>query len=410
MLPDPITAAPATATRRGRAGGTLRLLSVLLGILLVTGWSAPAAGADTSGSEPPVAPSASAAPGTAQTGSADPAPAADRVTWGVEPVPGAEGEPRVSFRHDLDPGGTAADTLVVRNFAEREVTFDLYARDGITTPDGRFDIAQAEVTPTDSGSWIELETTSVTVPAQGVVEVPFRISIPATATPGDHPAGIVATVRTTGGDGEGAAVSVERRVGARVHLRVTGDIAPALEVQQLSTAFTGEWTLVSGGRLRTTFEVANTGNIRLGAQGSITVSGPFGLGSRTVALTPVAEILPGTSVPVDVEIDGVPPLFLAGAEVTLHPVAVAADAAPQAAPAAASLRTAAVPWAWIVVAAVLALIVTNLLMSRSRWRRRLAAAVAAAAPTPPAGDATVEAAPESGTTAPEPASAAPRHR
>ncbi|MEK8107066.1 hypothetical protein NKG94_21505 [Micromonospora sp. M12] len=66
----------------------------------------------------------------------------------------------------------------------------------------------------------------VTVGPNETRVVPFTITVPKGATPGDHPAGIAATVTSTGGT-----VSVESRVGFRVMVRVNGSARAALPVR-----------------------------------------------------------------------------------------------------------------------------------------------------------------------------------
>ncbi|TGJ94378.1 hypothetical protein DLJ96_19990, partial [Actinotalea fermentans ATCC 43279 = JCM 9966 = DSM 3133] len=78
---------------------------------------------------------------------------------------------------------------------------DVYASDGVVTADGQFDLLPAGATPVDGGAWITLgegdtagPTQRVEVAAESSVTVPFTVAVPADATPGDHPAGVVAAL------------------------------------------------------------------------------------------------------------------------------------------------------------------------------------------------------------------------
>ncbi|OLT10596.1 hypothetical protein BJF78_28565 [Pseudonocardia sp. CNS-139] len=168
-----------------------------------------------------------------------PAPAQDgTVTWAVQPADTEGPDGRVSFRYELDPGGVVADNVIVTNYSEVDVDFRLYASDGVTTPSGAFDLLPGSRPPVDAGSWVTLAETSVRLGPRQARIVPFTVTVPPNATPGDHPAGIVAAVGDTAGATD---VTVERRVGARVHLRVGGELAPRLDVSALDVGYGGGW-------------------------------------------------------------------------------------------------------------------------------------------------------------------------
>lgn len=62
------------------------------------------------------------------------------------------------------------------------------------------------------------------MPAGKRADIPFEFKVPANATPGDHIGGLVASVRQTEESADGQRPEVERRVAARVYLRVTGPV------------------------------------------------------------------------------------------------------------------------------------------------------------------------------------------
>ena len=125
------------------------------------------------------------------------------------------------FDFVAEPGEQIQDQVAVSNHGTGAVTFAMVTNDGIFTPMGNFDIRTSDQEPQDSGGWFEVQP-SVEVPAGETVIVPFTISVPPNVTPGDHPAGIVATV-TTASSAAGPGVGVESRVGVRVNLRVPGE-------------------------------------------------------------------------------------------------------------------------------------------------------------------------------------------
>ncbi|MFJ9040532.1 hypothetical protein ACIRF8_28620 [Streptomyces sp. NPDC102406] len=125
----------------------------------------------------------------------------------------------------------------------------------------------------DTGAWIVFAERSVRVPARTRAEIPFTLTVPAGATPGDHPGTIVA---------RGAGRS--SRVG--VHLRVSGPTLAALTVEHVR--------VVAGDRI--TYDVVNRGNTTLTPRLTVRADGILGRvldkGPRTLPV----ELPPGRRV------------------------------------------------------------------------------------------------------------------
>lgn len=365
----PRTAAP----RRRRASAALVLLAAL--------------------ALPTAAPAAALTPGAAEpVPAAEPAPAAEaaaRTTWALEPATAEGPDGRVSFRHAVDPGAEVAEHVTLTNFSDHPATFEVYAGDGLVTADGQFDLPPTGTAAEAAGSWIALgdaagtlaepgATQRIEVPAGSAVTLPLVVRVPADATPGDHPAGVVAALATDAGAG----VAMDSRVGARLHLRVTGDLAPALAVQDVRAAYTPSWNPFAPGTLRVSYTVANAGNVRLGATTSASAAGPSGLAGSTAEGATLREVLPGGAAAGSVEVEAWPLVRLGGA-VAVTPTVVGDDEVTAALAAAeASWSAWAVPW--VQVALVLLLVGGVLAVRQARTRReaatqrRIAAAVARA--------------------------------
>lgn len=318
---------------------------------------------------------AAAADEPAPAASPDPAAAA---TWALGPAgpDGADG--RISLRHTIDPGASADDQVVLTNFSSRATTFTLYTGDGVVDDGGTFDIGAAGDTPTDSGSWITLGPVDgaqpdadgrlvLQVAAESSVLVPLTITVPADATPGDHPAGVVAELAA----GEGA-VQLASRVGVRVHLRVAGDVVADLRVTDVQARWVPSWNPFAAGTVHLTYDIENAGNVRLGSEARTTLAGPFGLGSATSTASH-REILPGRAVTVEADLRAWPAVRSTG-QIEVRPGVVGDDAL------AVVLLTGSsgfgvwtVPWAQL---ALVAAVVALLLVVR-RTRRRAAARVQA---------------------------------
>lgn len=296
----------------------------------------------------------------------------DAVEWSVAPADEAGEDGRISLRHVVDPGGTAADHIAVTNRSAVTAEFTVRAGDGVVGSDGAFDIAEGE--PVDAGAWISiggLEGDRLTLAAGETRVLPVTIAVPADATPGDHPAGIVVGLSQ---DADG--ITVTHRVGVRLHLQVAGDIAASLAVSDVQASFAPSWIPFAPGILTVEATVSNTGNVRLGAASSVTVSGPFGL-SDTRSTHTAAELLPGDETRHRVELE-VWPLFTLFGGVTVSPSALGEDAVDL--PDAVSAEVTAVAISWTGVAVLVIVAVAVLVIVR---RRRRAAANASAPVSPP---------------------------
>ncbi|MDG4762596.1 DUF916 domain-containing protein [Solwaraspora sp. WMMD406] len=316
------------------------------------------------------------------------------VTWAVQPSDADGPDDRVSFRYELQPGDSVTDHVTVTNLSDHDVAFQLYASDGITTSAGLFDLLPAGEQPRDAGSWIELGQTRVELAPDQRTTVPFTLRVPADATPGDHPAGIVAAVGGTGTD----ELSVERRVGARVHLRVAGDLTPALVPSDPDTDFVGGWSSDGQGTMHVSYDVVNTGNVRLQGSTTVELRAPFGIWSRTFDVGEVPELLPGATFRVELTVEEVPALVMLTTSARVVPRTVGVDEVPVALPEGeARERTWAMPWFWTLTSLVLVAAVTAGVLTRGRRRRQMAAALARAradgrreAGTPSTGSAPAE--------------------
>jgi hypothetical protein len=327
---------------------------------------------------------------------ADPAPAAgaaaapgSRTTWTLEPSNPDGSDGRVSFRHVLDPGAELTEHVTLTNFSDHPATFSVYAGDGLLTADGQFDLPPAGTAPEAAGSWIALGDPAgelgepgaaqrLEVDPGAAVTLPFVVRVPADATPGDHPAGIVAALTTAAPDG----VTLDSRVGVRLHLRVTGDLAPALAVEVVSAAYTPSWNPFGRGTLRVEYAVANVGNVRLGATTTTEAAGPFGLARTATPGPDVPEALPGATVGGGTEVAAWPFGRLTGS-VAVAPAVVGSDEVPAVPVAVGSaFGVWAVPWSQLALVLLLAGAVPG-----ARWllrrredatQRRITAAVEAA--------------------------------
>jgi len=364
--PRPRPPAGAATSRRHRRSAVLP--AALLTAALLTGTLLVGAPAGAATADETTAPAAGDQPGDSS------------VTWTISPATAEGPDSRISLRHGIDPAAAATDHVAVTNFSPQAVTFDVYASDGTVTADGAFDLVPAgEDRPDGSGSWIEIGAVGDAAPRDGggitleiapesTVVLPVTITVPAGATPGDHPAGIVAELAQ---DAAGE-VQVVSRVGVRTHLRVTGDLAPTLQPVVEDVRWNPSWNPFAAGTLTITYTVANTGNVRLGSSETLRQAGPAGAGAQVVEQDH-GEILPRESVTATAATPTWPILRTAGT-LTVAPTVVGADDVPgDLPPAEVSYSAWTLPWSQL---ALVALLVGALLLRR-RARRRRALAVEA---------------------------------
>ncbi|MBO3095180.1 COG1470 family protein [Cellulomonas dongxiuzhuiae] len=294
------------------------------------------------------------------------------VTWTVQPATADGPDGRISLRHVLDPGASVTDHVAITNFSERSATFAVYAGDGVVSDSGHFDLPPGDSSAQDGGAWLTLGdvpgaervddgTLRLTLDPGAAVTVPLAITVPADATPGDHPAGVVAELVS------GDTVRLAARVGTRLHLRVTGDVVASLAPQDVTTRWEPSWNPFAPGTVHVRYRVANTGDVRLAARAATTLAGPFGAGAAEHAVD-VREVLPGQSALVEAELEVWPVVRVAG-HVDARPWVVGEDVVD------AALRTGSaqvavwvVPWSQL---ALLVLVVGGVL--GVRWGRRRSA-------------------------------------
>ena len=224
--------------------------------------------------------------------------AADNGSWSVYPA-ASQVAARPYFYLSADPGQTIQDKVVVANKTAKPLTFRLYAADAYNTArDGGFAVRTVTETMRGVGAWAKPAKSRVTVPAHKTVTVPFTLHVPEGAEPGDHPGALVALdERVDKGDGS-LALGVQRAVGARVYLRVSGPTLPALAVEHVHVSH--HQPLVPGlgdSDATISYTLHNTGNVTLDPKVTLKAQGLFGRTLLSRGLTRIpAELLPGQRV------------------------------------------------------------------------------------------------------------------
>ncbi|WP_434741404.1 WxL protein peptidoglycan domain-containing protein [Micromonospora sp. SH-82] len=328
-----------------------RTAVALLGLLLLAPMAGPGA--------------ALAAPAPSPSGSTSaPAPDASAgARWAVQPSSAKGPTGRNYFIYDLSPGDTLTDHVGVSNLSDRPLAFEVYGTDAYTTTDGAFALLPAAQTATDVGSWVQFEQRRWTVEPGRRADIPFRLTVPANATPGDHAGGVIGSIAQARTTQDGQRVLVDQRLAARIYLRVAGEVQPAVTVESVTVAYDNPINPLGGGDAVVTYTLRNSGNIRVAGTGAVTLAGPFGWELARTDPVELPELLPGATFTVTERITGVPPALRLTAEVDVRATTVDDPLPPV-------LRAAAV-WAppWLLLALVAALLGW---FGVRWWRRRRA--------------------------------------
>jgi hypothetical protein len=135
------------------------------------------------------------------------------------------------------------------------------------------------------------------------------------------------------------------------------------------------------GRLEVGYEVRNTGNVRLGARGSVEVRGPFGLARTMSEAGPVDELLPGEAVSREVSMKAQGLSRITGSLI-LTPTVVGEDDLEPPDRTGDTFTLAAVSWTDLAVIVLVLLVILALLLGRRRRRGQRKVAPAEVRPGP----------------------------
>lgn len=301
--------------------------------------------------------------------------------FGVGPYSEPGTPKRSTFQLDAAVGQSFGDRVSVINSGPTPKQFWIYAADAYSAElGGGFALHIRSDKPVGAATWITLPVQEYTVPAHTDSVIPFRVSVPSDATPGDHVAGVVAEeVVAPDAVNKGAGLTTIHRVAARVYLRVAGPLHPALHVDALTVAH--EASVLPGlgteGTAKVSFSVLNTGNVRIRPT-NVRIS-LTGLGGRELHHTMLVaaadagaqtrpgqalpdQILPGSKVRFAASFRGLPPMDHVTAHVDLQGFDAGASTA-------VSTRRSSSFWVipWLLLGIVLAVVLLlGLLLRRGR--------------------------------------------
>jgi hypothetical protein len=297
-----------------------------------------------------------------------------------------------------NPGATVFDRVALFNYGAKPLRVQVYATDAEASQDGAFGLKPGGEAATDAGKWIKLRVPKsgyVTIPARtgshpfGILRVPFTVSIPAKATPGDHAGGVIVSVKSTSKNKKGAKITLDQRVGLRTYFTLSGKLNPTVAVEDLTASYANQWDPLGRGLYTVSYVLHNTGNLRVKVRQDLTVKRcvlPLICPSSALVAHPATQedLLPGTRVRVTETFKHRFGLGRPKAEVTLHVTPVGATYTKKIPDVTASTGFWALPWLLILIV-LAALIAIGLGTWRYLVHRRLVArerAIARQAPPP----------------------------
>jgi hypothetical protein len=285
--------------------------------------------------------------------------AKEPVSWTIRPSDGTSADGRTWIQLELDPGVTVEDHAIVTNLSDVPAQFRLTAADGFLTDSGHFNMLPSNRESVDAGAWITLGQESVSLDAGASAVVPFTLTVPENAAPGDHPAGIAASVLSSSTTDAGANMGVESRVGFRVMTQVTGELSPGVDVTQIGADYRLSWDLFRPGAVEVDYAVKNAGNTRL----IVTTQESAG-GSAAINEPVEVELLPGGERKIDATITKVWPFVFTTLEIRARAVVPGGQVDPPD-EVIREIVVWTIPWPWLLVALGLATVTVAIF-----WRRR----------------------------------------
>ncbi|QQS17846.1 LysM peptidoglycan-binding domain-containing protein [Candidatus Saccharibacteria bacterium] len=194
---------------------------------------------------------------------------------------------RSIFIHTLKGGETVEDGVRVFNYSKEARTVKLDAVDSIAAVDGSFSCKQNSEKKTEVGLWIRLSVKEVVVQPGANETVPFTITVPKEAGPGEHGACITAQdTKNIGSKSEGG-IALGFRNAIRVAITVPGKIVKQLNIKNIAIGRNdkGNYTVSPVSK--------NTGNVSLDATSRAQLKSIFG--QQTPVQKATYPVMPGAT-------------------------------------------------------------------------------------------------------------------
>lgn len=203
----------------------------------------------------------------------------------------SDGQPASSFFFEADPGSKVEGTLRLQNQNnDTDLIADVYIVG--SNPNSSLPTPLPRKAPGPEAAWIDIAD-RVPVEKSAFKDVPFTITIPGNARPGDHTLSImVETVRpekitkTKQTSGQGGTIKISSAVGTRVALKISGKEVISAKIKDLTMTTENPYTF--------NVAVENTGNVTIKPRITTTIESALGtVPQQSIPLSTTYEILPG---------------------------------------------------------------------------------------------------------------------
>ena len=242
-------------------------------------------------------------------------------SWALAPA-GADEAGGIGNRSELsytaDPGAVLEDAVTLYNFSNVPLVFRIYATDAFNTANGDTDLLAADQIPVGVGSWVDMGADQVPVDSNTQATISIKILIPENAAPGDYIGAVLASNEAQSTGPEGQKLTLDRRTGTTIRVRVNGALTADLAIADVSTDYSPSLNPLAGSAT-VAYTIENRGNVSLGGTAKVSIGGPLGLGEQKGAPTDIPLLLPGGSVTLTEEFDSVPAFGVAVTTVQLDP-------------------------------------------------------------------------------------------
>lgn len=214
---------------------------------------------------------------------------------GQQPVFGIQTNPYTEanyFSVKLNPGESASLTASVVTVNSMPLALTAYVTNALSVANGGFGAGTQTDTLRAPASWIEFAPTSFKLGSNDTIDLPFTVTVPADATPGEYVAALIA--QTDGPiaiHGSGALNQVIRSA-IPVLVTVPGTLTARFTLQAPGVT-------VTGGQATLVIPVANTGNVRVRPAGDLAIADADGTSIGTLPIA-MGTVFPGTETTIEV--------------------------------------------------------------------------------------------------------------
>lgn len=175
------------------------------------------------------------------------------------------------FIYNLKPGESVNDGVIVRNGTEQSHNIMVYPTDSLVSSGGAFACEQKAEQANDVGSWIKMDKTEVTLPAQASETINFTLTVPKDADVGEHNGCIAIQSGSQNLEKDVNGLTLSFRSAIRVAVTVPGKISKTLDIVELKLQ-----KAAADDKQGVQVGFRNRGNVSLDTDVTVQMTGPFG--------------------------------------------------------------------------------------------------------------------------------------